>query len=739
MKKLFLFPILLTCVLAWGQSAFEKTYFNLAYNDTFKNESVVIARMMDESTYTNFGIDDYKVQVVFRAQYILKDISAISNFSTLLKNNDLKRYELKQIKPSGKINVIYEYFDKNYPDDGYDKPENQTEETEKKKEEIPLEGLEIGDIIDYKYEYTFTTKSKDFRKITINNGKYDNSVIEVANSNRYKYLLFKNKFIEESYPIANSVTLINVPNELKLLQKSFNCNYKFTEKSSGGKTTYECNYNLVKTFKSEDFSYYYLHHPVVKYALIQTDNSKKTNFPYQFEQANVTQDDIVNLGRKFYLDKNYLSKFLYYLNTQKSSEAYTEVSLNKFFTAFTKTFTKKDKDKYSQLNKLHEYLVNEDELNQMPYGDMAYTVILAKFCDKLGIKYKMMASLNRYDGNWADIISPYEITWGLYIPKKDKDLYINAYGKESNIYQRFGSYSGTDLIIFDAKATAIPAEKIKYPPVDASENLYIQNSEITISEDKTFEYTFVNTYSMKGAQKEAISDYIKNQFDYERLRTPYTFFGLVNYNDLYNFKEFSSNEEWYEEATRIDSSYRMYFKDYYKDRMLTFLYSEYQFSKINIDSMRIFEEGTYPDDESKDYGFKVVFNAKGILDYASNEGILILNLGNLMTEQYQLSDYKLEERIADVQISNLKEIHWNNSIEIPAGYECINLNDFNVNFENAAGLFKTTATVENGRIIFKIEKTYKAHYLPKESWMEMVNFLHIAERVYMKKLILKKL
>ena len=80
MKKIFLFPFLLFSLCLMGQSQFEKTYFSQAYNDTFKNESVVIVRMMDESTYTTYGIDDYKVNVVFRAQYLLKDIS-FNNFS----------------------------------------------------------------------------------------------------------------------------------------------------------------------------------------------------------------------------------------------------------------------------------------------------------------------------------------------------------------------------------------------------------------------------------------------------------------------------------------------------------------------------------------------------------------------------------------------------------------------------------------------------------------------------------
>jgi hypothetical protein len=49
MKKIFLFPFLLFSICLMGQSQFEKTYFSQAYNDTFKNESVVIVRMMDEA------------------------------------------------------------------------------------------------------------------------------------------------------------------------------------------------------------------------------------------------------------------------------------------------------------------------------------------------------------------------------------------------------------------------------------------------------------------------------------------------------------------------------------------------------------------------------------------------------------------------------------------------------------------------------------------------------------------
>lgn len=738
MKKSILLPFLIASLCIYGQSDYEKTYFSSPYNDTFKNESVVVARMMEEYTYTPYGFNDYKVTVVYRAQYILKDISALNSFSTLSKNNDLKRYELKQIKPNGKVNVIYEYFNVNYPEDGYEKL-GDDEEDEKKKEEIPLENLELGDIIDYKYEFTYTTKTKDFKKVLLKNGKYDKVPAEVYNRNPYKYLLFKNKFIENSYAMASSVLLMHVPNELKLIQKTFNGDYKFTAKSASGKTTYECLLTHVKSFKSEEFSYFYLHHPVIKYALIQTATEKQAFFPFQFNDENPDAADVAALGRKFYLDKKYIPKYLYYLNTQSGGEAYHEASLSKFFAAFQKTFTKKDKDKYSKLNKLHEYLTNEDDLNEKPFGEIAYAVIMARFCDKLGIPYKMMACLHKYDGKWNDVISPYEITWGLYLPMKNgRDLYVTSYEEESNIYQRFGSLAGTELIVFDPKSEKNTHNIITYPPVPANENLYEQHADIVISDDTAFEYTFVNTYSMTGQQKAVISDYIKSQFDHEDLSTPYKFFGLVNYNDLYNWKEFSSNDEWIEEYLRLDSSYRMYFKGYYKDRMLAFLYNEYQFRDIEIDSNRIFEEGNFPDDESKPYGFKAVFKVKGLLESGFNDSLKVLNLGRLMTEQYQIADYKVNERFCDVYNSNLKEIRWHNSIEIPEGYECVNLEDFNTTFENEAGIFKTSAVIKDGNIIFNIEKIYKTHFLPKEKWMDMVSFLQMAEHMFMQKLLLKK-
>ena len=744
MKNILTFAILfLLCSFVHAQSEYEQNYFLEDYSDTFKNESIVMVRLFEEYTFSNAGGSDYKVNVVYRAQYKLKDISALDAFSTLSKNKALKRYVLNQIKPDGKVNLIYEYYDKNYPDDGYeDKDEDDDEQKKKDSEEIPLENLEIGDIIDYQFEYTYTTKIKDFRKVILNNGKLEKKSQNVPNFNLYRYLVYKNRFLEEQYPIASGLIIYNVPKELSMVQKPLNCNFSFTSKPTSNSVLYECRLNNIKAYKREDFSYSYLHHPVLKFTLVQTDPAKAILYPYQFAVGKTEKEDIVALGRKIYNDKKYIPKYLYYLNTTKYPEGYTEASLDKFFTAFLKTFTKKDKNKLDKLNKFHEFLTNNDDLNENQFSDMAYAVLLARFCDKIKLPYKMMACMHGYDGKFEDVISPYEVTWGLYIPNKTGDnLYITSYAKESNIYEQFGSLSGSDLLIFNPKSTD-PYEVIKYPVVDYKRNSLKHYSEIVLSDDKSYEYSFVNKYTYTGQQKYSISDEIISQFRHIDLYTPARFSGWVNYNEIYSdeisFKSFDAYQNLIKELDRVDSFWKIYIKQYHKGKMENFLYDEYHFKKIEIDSFRVFEDGNFTDDDTAEYSFKVEFKANGLLDKTSSDSIMVLNLGRLISEQYQLSNYKVNERFGDVYNSNRRYFTWDINIELPKNYRCINLADFNQSFENEAGVFTTEVDEKDGKLIMKVTKIYKVNYLPRDKWMEMVNYLHEAASYFNKRLLLEK-
>lgn len=742
MKKTILFiASALISFSIHSQSETESSYFNEAYNDTFNNSSIVIVRMLEEFVVTPIGMYDYKTSAVYRIQYKLKDQSALEVFSTMTKRKSMKRYELKQIKPNGKVNVIYEYFDKRYPDDGYE--DDDEDENKKKEELIPVEDLEIGDIIDFKFEFTYTTKIRDPKEIRLNNAKLENEKVMVQNHNQMRFLRYENMYLADNYPIASQLIVYQLPEDLKINQRTFNTDFKFKLKA-GSKNTYECRINSVPAYISYDFSYNLTHSPVIRYAVVQTNSSKKMFYRYQFESEDVSRDDIVSLGRSLFKDPSYISHFLVYKrvgdkpeDSYSHLEAFADMELDKFFKSFISTFCKKDKSKLESLNKMHEYLTNEDELNEMPYSDMAYAVVLGRFCKKLGLDFKMMAAMHKYDGEWKEVISPYDITWGLYVNHDNQELYITNYDKKSNIYRKFGSLSGTDVILFNP-LTIETYETRQYPNIESSENKYTMISELKLSENKEYDYDIVNAYTLGGYFKYSINDIIGGQFYNERLRTPYNFFGVIDYNETYSWKEFDSQEQWVNEYARLDSFWRQYYKTYYKGQMEYFIYKEYKFDQIEVDSSVIDNDGEFEDIDNIDYGFKVYYKAKGILEETDSDSMLIMNLGRLISSQYNISNYKINDRKIGIYNSNLREISYELAIEIPSGYKPLNLEDFNVTADNEAGLFKAVATLEDGKIILKITKVYKTRYLPVEKWNLMVDYLHTAESYYYKKLLLSK-
>lgn len=740
MKKLF---SIIICALfvsyTQAQSEIEKKYFAQEFNDTFKKESIVISRYLKEYTYTKAGINDYKINVVVRIQYKLNDISALSTFSTMVKKNDLKRYELKQIKPNGKVNVIYEYFDKKYPDDGYDPAD--VDEKKNKEENIPLEDLEIGDIIDYKYEFTYTTKIENPRSVKAQNGKVDDEYIKVPNHNQYRFLPFSDEYLIESYPVVSRLMVYSVPSELKMLQRPINTSFKFEERKQSDLTIYECLATNIPAYVEENFSYNMKYNPVLKFHLIQTNTAKQAFYPYQFESTNVTQEEIVALGRKLFKDKTYISHILAYKKVSNledyqytQNDIYQDLEINKFFKAFVKTFCKKDKNKYESLNKMHEYLTNEDKLNNYRFSDMAYAVILGRFSKFLGLKFKMIATLPKYEGEWNQVISPYEITWGIYLPRPQGDIYITDYSEKSNIFLKDGSLINTDVIVFDPLKLD-PHTTVKYPDVPASENLYETYTKATLSSEPGYEYEFVNTYMIHGSHKYSISPNIANQFSTKQLRTA-GFYGLLKYSEVYNFREFTSDKQFYEEFARLDSFWRLYYKTYYNSQMHADVYEDYSFPDIQFDSTVQINDDDYEDNDTAVYRFRNYFRAAGILMSSDNDSLKILNLGNLITTQYHISNYFKTERQCDVYNTNLRQINYNIEIEIPNGYKPVNLSDFNVDFTNEAGSFKAEAVFENGKIILKVTKIYSFHYLPKDKWPVLVDFLQMTEKYYQKVLIL---
>ncbi|MES2617197.1 MAG: hypothetical protein V4613_04920 [Bacteroidota bacterium] len=732
MKKYIfsLLPALILSTLVVGQSASEKKYFKDPVEDTVKNESVVIVRDYDEYNISKFSAFDYKVNIVSRTQYKLKDVYAIEAFNTITKSSGLKKIIITQLKPDGTLKEIYIKEDKNYKDDqSYDDVKFKEGE-----DKIAVEDLEIGDIIDYRYEWSYTTAVKPQNTVDVKHSKYMQIEASVKNYNIFRKLPEFTKFLQERYPSLSACYIMDVPEEINLLQKAVNCNYKFIETTGGGRRVFRCDIGYVKAYKGEQFSYSYIDLPVLKYCLIQTKNETMDNlYPFQFNDGSITDDQVAELGRNFYANKKFMPKYLYYTDAKKYTLGYEEVSLNAFFTAFIKTF--KGENKLEVLNKFHEYLSNNDEINQWQFSKMNFAVLMARFCDKIKQPYQMIACLHKYEGKWDEIIYPGDISWGIFIENGDKDLYITSTSKTSNIYSMFGSLDGTDIVVFNPKDKMPPTVR-KYPDVGYGDNTVNYVSEVELTDEATLEYHFINNYTFKGLMIDNINDNIAYRFYPEELDTDAGFWGLVNYG-LYNDEIYRDSGDYMPEFRRINASFGERREESTKESFEYFLYSEYHFDDIKVDSFRIIEGAGYADGPEAECKFKVEFNSESVVEKTNND-YLVMNLGKLITEQMEISNFKRNERMTNVYNSNLKEITWDITVDLPKGYKPVNLNDFICDFKNEAGIFKATIVQVGDQLQIKVTKIYTSHYLPKDKWSEMVTFLKQAVLFYEKKLLLEK-
>lgn len=732
-KQIFtLAVLLLSFQQIIAQSDIENKYFKSAVADTIKNESVVIVRDFEEYTIKSKAPYDYKTTVVLRSQYKIKDLSALNLFSTLYKSEGLKKINITQIKPNGKTKTIYDYTDNNYEENRSESNINLNEGDD----QIAVENLEIGDIIDYRYEYTYTTNVYEYTYKNIENAYAPREAL-IKNYNLYRKLPFKIKFLQEKYPSLSAQLVFILPKELDLIQNARNCNYQFEEKNIDGFNATVCNIGYVKAYKAEDFSFPYADLPVLKYAIVQSNNAAKGNlYQYQFTDAKVTPQDVANLGRAFYNDKRFMPKYLYYTKVSDNKNGYKMVSLNTFFKSFIKTFAKDNTDKIDVLNKFHEFIINNDEINTWQFSTMNMAVLLAKFCDKIKQPYKMMACYGKDDGEWQNVIHPKELNWGIYIDNGGEDLFICSNNAQGNIYQKYAVFSGTDAIVFNTKELTEP-EAIKYPEIKYTNNKGLYESDIKLIDPKLYTYHFNNTYNYTGAQKQSLNDYIEGKFSPEELSTNAPFYGLVNYRKLYHSDIFKDTATFYPEDRRLYASFNAQRNENKNNDILYFLYDEYNFNQIELDSFRLFNNGEYEDNETSECGFKAEFKVKDLIQETAN-GQLLMSFGKLISEQYEISKFKSNERFTNVNIKNQREFNWKITIELPKDYKPMNLQDFNQNFENIAGIFKAEVTQKGNTLTLNATKIYKTNYLPKEQWKELQLFLNQAVLFYEKKMLLEK-
>jgi len=130
------------------------------------------------------------------------------------------------------------------------------------------------------------------------------------------------------------------------------------------------------------------------------------------------------------------------------------------------------------------------------------------------------------------------------------------------------------------------------------------------------------------------------------------------------------------------------------------------------------------------------FTLEGLIKKAGKN--YILSAGILIGSQVALEDDEYD-RTLDAFLTYPRSFVNKITIDLPEGYTISDLSSLNVEFENEAGKFLSTAQLAGNQLIFTTEKSYKVNFLPSDKWKLMTEFLDVAFDLSQKKVLLSKI
>lgn len=115
----------------------------------------------------------------------------------------------------------------------------------------------------------------------------------------------------------------------------------------------------------------------------------------------------------------------------------------------------------------------------------------------------------------------------------------------------------------------------------------------------------------------------------------------------------------------------------------------------------------------------------------------VLDAGQLITDQVQLSKEEIQSRTHPIDVDFAKTIINQITIEIPSDLTVEGLDALNMNVDHEQGSFISKAVFEGNKINITTSKIYKKQHLEVEEWSNLVEMLEAAYNFTQKKIVLK--
>ncbi len=153
----------------------------------------------------------------------------------------------------------------------------------------------------------------------------------------------------------------------------------------------------------------------------------------------------------------------------------------------------------------------------------------------------------------------------------------------------------------------------------------------------------------------------------------------------------------------------------------------------SYDSFELEEDGRYHDNPILKYNES--FTLTDLLQKAG--GNYIVEIGRFIGKQVEITD-DIQERLYDIYMSYARSFVNEIELTIPKGYILEGWEALNMEVKNNTGIFRSTAKIEEDKLIIDVRKAYRNNYEPKENWSAMIDFLEAAYQFSQQKVVLKQ-
>jgi|688.fasta_scaffold04064_17 hypothetical protein len=725
-------------------------------------EKVSKAVVLNTFTITRYLLQDKNALEKFSTYYFTESEYSKLSISIISKNGKRKDLDMSDaISVQDEANVKSEWFSYSFTFGNHKK--------------MALPSLEVGDMVEFSsQQYTAIIDPADVRKkvssetswgedalLTYNDiGYYSNGFSTGGDLGAAIYVVVLTYFYPQLFatkiPSYKRVEGIKVPEfevELQKVYPVLKQRYEFT--THAGKLPFE--YTLLngaakpKITTSVDDQKMVVESEMndavtPEYFMVKENNIPMVRFTYNYKKYEKFNMHFNAQGKGLSANSaSLLAKKL--VNTRWKANGITAFfNIEKEIGKELRSLDKEEKLKYyyyyyKRNYSLETYIASRGS-KISSQTSLEVTKLFQLVCDRYDIPYEIIMYMPRNNGTSQSAVSGDNMLYGILAKVDGKDIYLTDFDaySEYNVPSRYmygaevfyvnpaDNFSSRSAVFqdFNANNTVHVKSAVKLNPAASELQL---NTEYTISgELKTEYYRLVNNNADYVNAWERMMGESNDKKDEQELN----FMRIQYYSD--DFREVEKQED---EKERLRKSFNKLSEDAKKEVYGDFIESKYlteaEIQKVEKTNTGITVLKSANPEEIK---FSVQHTLKSTVTQVG-DGALAVDFGRLIQSQTELAELDDRTRKYQIDVNYHKTFTSEISLELPAGYNPINLEDFNASIDNDLIAFYSEAKIEGQKIVLTCTKSYKKVQASADEWNKMVLALDAAAHVFQKKLILE--